>query len=30
MEGHKFGCDMLVYEENPESVHAKYLLFIEN
>ena len=30
VDGHKFGCDFLVYEEHPETTHAKYLLFIED
>ena len=29
LNGHKFGCDFLVYEGHPEENHAKYLLFIE-
>lgn len=28
IKGHKFGCDFMLYEEDPNTCHATYLLFV--
>lgn len=29
IDGHKFGCAFLAYDQDPETTHAKHLIFID-